>query len=88
MCQWRSHCSYKWSINLSNVIVDLYSDTIKKFFGATSLIAFYVTFVFVMGFKLRDLIEISLGGIRFETIVQNKLVLGLIEAIEQAKNNR
>ena len=68
--------------------MDLYSNTIKAFFGATSLIAFYVTFVLVMGFKLRNLIEISLGSIRFETIVQNKLILGLIEAIEKAKNNQ
>jgi hypothetical protein len=68
--------------------VDLYSNTIKNFFGATSLIAFYVTFVLVMGFKLRDFIKVSLGSIRFETIVQNKLILGLIEAIEQAKNNQ
>ena len=41
-----------------------------------------------MGFKLRDLIKVSLGAVRFETIVQNKLILGLIEAIEKAKNNQ
>ena len=41
-----------------------------------------------MGFKLREIIEIKLGSIRFDTIVQNKLILGLIEAIEQAKNNQ
>ena len=68
--------------------MDLYSNTIKGLFGATSLIAFYVTFVLVMGFKIRDFIEKKPGAIRFETIVQNKLILGLIEAIEQAINYR
>lgn len=47
-----------------------------------------MTFVLVMGFKIRDFIEVSLGGIRFETVTQNKLILGLIEAIEQAKSNK
>lgn len=70
------------------VVLDIYSKTIDSLLKGTSLIAFYVGIVLLVGFRLKSALEVKLESIKFNTIVENRFILTLIESIELARADK
>lgn len=70
------------------VILDIYSKTINNLIKGSSLIAFYLGIVLLVGFKIKAALEVKLENIKYITIVENRFLLTLIESIEIARADK
>lgn len=70
------------------IILDIYSKTIDSIIKGSSLIAFYVGIVLLIGFRLKSALEVKLESIKYTTIVENRFILTLIETIEIARADK
>lgn len=70
------------------VVLDIYSQTINTLIKGSSLIAFYLGIVLLVGFRIKAALEVKLESIKYITIVENRFILTLIESIEIARADK